>query len=358
MKKLRFQNIPERLYITAQFSFPSFGIWKWRENDFRKPLTFIIELKNVKFKQKVNVFVDEPYPKKKFNIINSLYYEIEFTNLARKNRWILEAVSGEENSSKRLVYILYEIYKQVFNSVSNSLRLAGTTGLSVATPVDEDEFFYSYNKRNEYTENRGSFYRSRANVNWGSSDKWSVPGFGWWDEGEFLPSMKLIATRSPKFRNPQLITNDKWCTILEYIDYDEDIVALAAVKSKVENSVNKVDNFWFLVESISIIENRLRKFTFNFYIKKYKYAESKAKKTGDLFVILNNILPLIFRENFDKIKKDILVVDMYRGIRNDINKGGTKVDKKDIESCIKSSINIINFIIKKPETCKKNLALT
>jgi len=345
--RLNFTELPEDLTLNVRIKIPNFGIWRWRDDDFEKPLVFNFR------KQKIELYLDNDYCQRKFRAVDSAKMVVKYKPVPIS---VVRGLFGFRKEEVKLAETIYRNYLFVFNEIDILMRtIGGATSLEIEKPQKIEEFFYNYDS-NIYKKNNVNFYNSRV--------YWHCNGYVCQDklfpehadEGSFMPMVFVNKKRDQLYTGSQLITAKKWEAVAKEVQsgykVDDSVVGLVRNLSKLKRGQNRTAAF----ESAVIIESVLKQYIER-YLLKNGFSKNKIKKQNLKFdTMLNVFIPLIFKKDFYKIKLTSAQVDVLRDLRNKIAHGDIVSDEEvkyiDVAKGIGGAIKLVEFLNDNPAQLK------
>ena len=319
-----------KLTIKREIDIPSFGLWKWKDADYRVPL--VVPLLGAK----VFIFLHKP----RFSLEPDLevfvegHIEIEYDPAPQSLIDGLKKKNGDADTIKKI----FESYKEAINRLEAILlSSANQKYLSWIRIIPEREFFGEGDLR-------------------GRSVEWTL------DDGKyvaFTPKVSHRQKRHPMFLSNQLITIKKWRRMQDAANNQELPLDELFELYRIRNKAYLKETRAAVIEASIISETLLRDYGLK-ALELQGFSRNKIKKIRDELTfnnLLNIVLPLsLNKKEVKRISQCIQDVDGLRRLRNDIVHGNIQasdVDYQDVIKGVEASIRLVNFLKQKIENASK-----
>ncbi|OGJ45947.1 hypothetical protein A2263_02300 [Candidatus Peregrinibacteria bacterium RIFOXYA2_FULL_33_21] len=307
-------------------SFPAFGIYKWKENDYKVPLTFEID------NTKVRLFLE--------NALSSLnaepnmsyggFVEIEIENPTSD---LIKSLQNSKELAFEIAQKIYYIYEKTIERFEILCRTTGQIKNLITHPnISFGEFFNAIN----------IFGSTRYPV------QWQIDSEG---KKDFQFSIKTRRGKNALFKQPQLLTPNKWKkmqkTLERNIFVQKEIVEILRIQSKILWNDKKIPT----LEIAILLETLLRDYSKSMLLKK-GFSNNKIKDLSEELTfnnLLNLVLPLcLTKSQLKNLQDSINKVNRLRKIRNDLVHGNIREKDINIEVVkegIKGGLKITKFLV-------------
>ena len=309
---------------------PGFVLWKWSENDYKKPIALTID----EIKAEYYFIYKKPY--QNGNLPDREIFldgRIEFSFLDPPQELIKGLNNPSKPSADAAAEYLYNLYKKTIDK----LILYGRCELKLPSIMDAH-----YTGFNEIF--RGNRSSIRNNVSWkyGSSD---------WRKFTLL-TRKRASKINPIFFSRNLLTPQKWIRLIKYAssnpEIGKEIEELIRIKSQIAWGKKRIP----VIEIAALVELIIRN-NVQSELKNKGQSNKKSKIAADagLSVLLNILLPLILtKSEVKKYKSYIDKLDSLRKVRNDVmheNIPEAKIDLNVVKNGVDAAIKITTLLAKK-----------
>ncbi|HVP37352.1 MAG TPA: hypothetical protein VMT04_10185 [Terriglobales bacterium] len=305
----------------------TYWLWKWSENDFKKPISFAIENARVEFK---------------FIKVGSM----------EKDRQV--AMNGEVR------IFLDSPSQQLLKGLST---IDGTYTQEAAT--------YIHKIAEECVRRLGIYSRWALGLNWIISEisgieiedlfgeqTFGIPNVTWTLDGkeykEFKPRLRKKRSRiNPMFKSKNLLTPSKWQELQRFISRNplpsNEIVELLRIRTRAAWHEKRVSTLETVALIEVVIRHKIQRIAMEKGISKKKIENIEDDVT--LSVLLNLLLPMFLNkyEN-QKYWKYINDLDNLRKLRNQImhkNIPEEKLDTEKVYRGVVAAIKIVSFLERK-----------
>lgn len=313
------------LYIRINKGDVSFGLWKWKEADFKIPL----KLTGTNYEVHINLLPEGLGIKDDRQMIMHANFKfvlhtppIEVSDgLLKPNR---------ENGEKAARYI-HSLYTQVVDDLISYCKLE----LNFDSTFDHVTSYYDL-----FTKS----ITSRSSVDW-SIDDINYKSF------DFVPKKRRGV--NPFFKSKNLLKAKDWVRLNKLVSKpapSKEVRELLKLRSKINWNQKRIP----VVEAAAIIEMYLKNSIFNVLLNKglSKTKLENTKEEVGLSTLLNLMLALcLSKTQYPKLKDILTDIDGIRRIRNKImheNLPDEEIDKEDVQKGINAAIDLILYLKKHP----------
>ena len=315
------------LIISKRVYSPSFGVWKWTEEDHRQPLRFQLDGAIAQiFVEPFRIREDEPLPE--LQITMHLQFELIFDGAPQE---YIAALRSRGAKATQFANRIYDYFVEALSLFEGVLRVSGKV-----------RHLMSF-----HTSSIHSFYDTRR-LGWRDEVTWRI------DDQEpqiFCPPLgKKPRGKNPLFKHPQLVTSDKWKRMQRDINANllpsEEILELHRLAGKVYPKDRRIP----IVEAAILIESKLKAYA-EAILPDKGFTKSKIKDLRDELTfnsVLNLVLPLtLSKTDLKRVGKWQPHIDRIRKLRNDIvhnDLTDEAISEKEVLDGINAAVDLFEFI--------------
>lgn len=279
------------LIIRKRLNSLTFGVWKWREEDHARPLTFQLDGARSQVYVEEHRIRDDP-----LEIVMYLQFVLIFQAAPRE---YIVALKSRGGRSTQFAYRIYDYFRETISRLEGVLRVSGKVRNLMSTGIPSIHRFYDA---------RG--------FGWGEEVTWRIDDQ---QPQEFRSKLgDQPRGRNPLFKHPQLVTVGKWERLQEDVDANrlpsEDVVELHRLAGNVYPKSKRVP----VVEAAILIESKLKAYAETILPTK-GFSKSKLKDLKDELTfntVLNLLLPLTLTKTEMRSLRQLLpLVDRIRKLR-------------------------------------------
>jgi hypothetical protein len=313
-----------QLIIQKVLTSPLFGIWKWTEEDYKEPLQFQLDGATSR------IYVEAPFrfrddePLRNLQIVMDLKFELIFDGAPKD---YITALQSQGAKATKFANRIYDYFVETLSRLEGVLRVSGKVRNLTSFGIPSFHSFYSYGWREEIT--------------WKVDDQ---------DPQVFRPSLKMPRGRIPLFKNPQLVTSDKWKQMQRDINSNRlpsvDILELHRLAGRISPKEKRIP----IVEAAILIESKLKAYA-EAILPEKGFSKSKIKDLRDELTfnsILNLVLPLTLNKtDLRRINKWRPYIDRIRKLRNDIvhnDLSDEAIREKEVLNGVNAAVDLFEFV--------------
>ena len=316
-----------QLIISKRLNSPSFGVWKWSEDDHKQPLQFHLDGATARvYVEPDRIRDDEPL--RDLQIVMNLRFELIFDGAPHEH---IKALQSRGAKATQFANRIYDYFLETLSRLEGVLRVSGKVRhlMSLGAPSIH------------------SFFDTRS-FGWGEEVTWRV---GDQEPQVFRPPLgNRPRGKNPLFKHPQLVTSEKWKQMQREINANrlpsDEILQLYRLAGRVYPRDKRIP----IVEAAILIESRLKAYA-EAILPERGFTKSKIKDLRDeltLNSVLNLVLPLtLTKADLRRVNRWRPHIDRIRKLRNDIvhnDLTDDAISEKEVLDGINDAVDLFEFI--------------